>query len=115
MEKQILEMNGAADSRYYACSLQELSRNDFAFTKLDNMNEAYHYWSGHGRNKCSPACLKLPGPLPNNCGFHPQFKFPAQLCCKNIKIITHITSLTYPQVGINFARGAKETVRPHFL
>ena len=87
VEKQILEMNGAADSRYYACSLQELSRNDFAFTKLDSMNEAYHYWSGHGRNKCSPACLKLPGPLPNNCGFHPQFKFPAKfrMCSERCK------------------------------
>ena len=77
-EMDTLETNGYQDTRYYHCQLDELSDTEFAFTKVTAMDEAYDYWSGHGRNKCSPECLNLQGQLPNNCGYHPQFKFPAR-------------------------------------
>ena len=77
-EMRTLEMNGAQDSRYEYCQLDELGNREFAFTKVTAMDQAYDYWSGHGRNKCSPLCLNMEGHLPNNCGFHPQFKFPAK-------------------------------------
>ena len=77
-EMDTLETNGYQDTRYYHCQLDEFSNTEFAFTKVTAMEEAYDYWSGHGRNKCSPECLNLQGQLPNNCGYHPQFKFPAR-------------------------------------
>ena len=76
-EMRTLETNGNQDSRYFHCQLDELDNREFAFTKVTAMDVAYDYWSGHGRNKCSPKCLNEEGHLPNNCGFHSQFKFPA--------------------------------------
>ena len=76
-EMRTLETNGNQDSRYFHCQLDELDNREFAFTKVTAMDVAYDYWSGHGRNKCSPECLNEEGHLPNNCGFHSQFKFPA--------------------------------------
>ena len=86
-EMDTLETNGYQDTRYYHCQLDELSNTEFAFTKVTAMDEAYDYWSGHGRNKCSPECLNLQGQLPNNCGYHPQFKFPArfQICSERCR------------------------------
>ena len=77
-EMRTLETNGNQDSRYFHCQLDELDNREFAFTKVTAMDVAYDYWSGHGRNKCSPECLNEEGHLPNNCGFHSQFKFPAK-------------------------------------
>ena len=54
-----METNGYQDTRYYHCQLDELSDTEFAFTKVTAMDVAYDYWSGHGRNKCSPECLNL--------------------------------------------------------
>ena len=77
-EMRTLEVNGAQDSRYEYCQLDELGNREFDFTKVTAMDQAYDYWSGHGRNKCTPECLNMEGHLPNNCGFHPQFQFPAK-------------------------------------
>ena len=43
------------------------------------LTDGYVYQSGHGRDKCTTTmCLDGSADVPNNCGHHKQFVFPAQ-------------------------------------
>ena len=72
------DMKGDEDLEIWA--IKEIEDGDMDHDEDGNLeyylNNGYHYKVGHGRGKCSQVKCNNMKEFPNNCAFHPQWRFP---------------------------------------